>query len=386
MVEKRQRDVPDDADEKWFLAEHSAAKHEILKRYLGAWLTILGRGQKGFRHKQLVLIDGFAGRGRYMKGEPGSPAIMFDRAAHVADAGLVEQVVVSCFEPNRTNFGHLEEVCGQLRHPKVDLRPTQETFEQGARKFVEFAKKQAAPPPTFVMVDPYGVKGVRLDTIRELLSFNRVEVFLTFMVRDPARFMEGFDSALTALFGGTAWRACVGVPDRPECLMRTFQEVVTADVASYALPYKVHEDDKTTVLYYLVHLTNNDRGMRVMKEKMIPKSGEMTFFPITLRPKDQLGLDVAETSPYPTLQAHLSRTYSGRTLNFVDLLNEDYPRGRVWIEGQYSKALQSMERGEPPTATVDRVKPLTQTGQKTRAIGDRDKITFYVPAAQTSLL
>jgi len=129
------------------------------------------------------------------------------------------------------------------------------------------------------MVDPYGVKGVRLQTLRELLRFERVEVFLTFMVRDPARHLEGnYDAALTELFGGDAWRACVESTDRSECLMRTFQEVVTKDAAEYVLPYKVHEDEKQTVLYYLVHLTNNDRGMRVMKEKMIRKSGEMTFY------------------------------------------------------------------------------------------------------------
>jgi protein gp37 len=34
----RQRDIPDNADEKWFLHAHSAAKHQILHGYLGAWL------------------------------------------------------------------------------------------------------------------------------------------------------------------------------------------------------------------------------------------------------------------------------------------------------------------------------------------------------------
>ena len=67
----RQRDIPDDADEKWVYTQHTAAKHEILHRYLGAWLAILGRARKGsgWRHKQLVLVDAFAGRGRYMGGE-----------------------------------------------------------------------------------------------------------------------------------------------------------------------------------------------------------------------------------------------------------------------------------------------------------------------------
>src|SRR5581483_3107648 len=36
MARQRQRDIPDDSDEKWIYTEHTAAKHEILRRYLGA--------------------------------------------------------------------------------------------------------------------------------------------------------------------------------------------------------------------------------------------------------------------------------------------------------------------------------------------------------------
>ena len=38
----------DDADEKWVYTEHAEAKHEILRRYLGAWLAILGPWLLGF--------------------------------------------------------------------------------------------------------------------------------------------------------------------------------------------------------------------------------------------------------------------------------------------------------------------------------------------------
>lgn len=375
MAQKRQRDVPDDADEKWWYPEHTVAKHEILKRYLGAWLSILGRRKQ---HPRLVLIDGFAGRGEYMEGEPGSPAIMFERACAVADKGAVDEVWVRCAEPNETNFKQLNEVCDGLSHPKVTMRPKRERFEELAQSYIGYARKQKTPPPTFVMVDPYGVKGVRLQTLRDLLSFDRVEVFLTFMVRDAARHLEGnYAAALTELFDGDAWRRCIeddGV--RTECLMRTFQEVVTNDAAAYVLPYKVHEDESKRVLYYLVHLTNNDRGMRVMKEKMVKKSGEMTFFPVTLRPPEQLELDVAEQAPFPSLQRYLGDTYQGQSMRFVDLLNTDYPRGHGWVEGQYAKALQAMEMLQPPAVTITRLKPLTDTGRPTRTIKEADTVAF----------
>jgi three-Cys-motif partner protein len=375
---KRQRDIPDDADEKWTYPAHTAAKHEILRRYLGAWLSILGRGKQGFRHPQLMLIDGFAGRGRYVEGEAGSPAIMFERATQVADDGLVEKVLIRCSEPNQTNFEHLKEVADTLVHPKVKVRATKETFEELANKFIEWARRQKTCPPTFVMVDPYGVKGVRLQTIKELLEFDRVEVLLTFMVRDPARFLreENYEEPLTALFGGDAWKACEEADDRAECLMRQFRNVVMPNIAKYAVPFKVYEDERKTVLYYLVHLTNNDLGMREMKKAMVKKSGEMTFFPITIRPTDQLVFDVAEEAPYQVLQAWLQQEYAGQSLTFVDLLNDDYLKGHEWVEKHYRSAIKAMENEDPPTVEIIRVDPTTPTGKAAKSLTGHDTVVF----------
>jgi three-Cys-motif partner protein len=374
----RQRDIPDDADEKWTYPEHTAAKHEILRRYLGAWLSILGRGKRGFRHSQLVLLDGFAGRGRYLEGQAGSPAIMFERAKQVAEDGLVEKVLIRCSEPNKINFGHLKDVSDALVHPKVKVHATQETFEDVAARFVTWVAGETAPPPTFVMVDPYGVHGVRLETLRRLLSFDRVEVLLTFMVREPSRFLKeaNYEEPLTALFGGDSWKACEHADDRPECLMRRFREVVTPTVARYATPFKVYEDQRKVPLYYLVHLTNNDLGMREMTEAMAEKSGDMTFFPITLRPLDQLGLDVAEKAPYPALQAWLTKKYAGRQLKFVDLLNDDYPEGHGWVEKHYRGAIKAMEMTAPSLAKIGRLKPTTKTGRPAKSLTYQDTVRF----------
>jgi three-Cys-motif partner protein len=375
---KRPRDVPDDADEKWDYPQHTAAKHEILRRYLGAWLTILGRRKGSFQRPELILIDGFAGRGRYTEGSPGSPAIMFQRAVEVADAGQARKVRIRCSEPNETNFKHLKEVCDGLRHASVKIKPTQERFEDVAQKYIVWANAQRPNPPTFVMVDPYGIRGVRLDTLRELLAFDRLEVLLTFMVRDPARFLNepNYEQPLTELFGGRPWEVCEHAEDRPECLMRTFREVVRPSVAKHATPFKVFEDEKRTVLYYLVHLTNNDLGMRVMKEQMVRESGEMTFFPITIRPTDWLTLDVAEQPPFPTLQAHLLRKYAGQSLGFEALLTDDYPEGHPWVEKDYKKALGAMEQDEPPRVRIVRREPLTPTGKAKRRIEYDDAVEF----------
>jgi three-Cys-motif partner protein len=375
----RSRDIPDDADEKWEYTEHAAAKHEILHRYLGAWLAILGQGRRGsgWRHKLLVLVDGFAGRGRYLGGESGSPRIMFDRAAAAAEAGTAESVLIRCAEPNPTNFRHLQEVCAELTHERVTIKPTQETFESIANNLADWSEEQHPPPPTFIMVDPYGVRGVSLDTLRRLLKIDRLEVMLTFMVRDPSRFLkeENYEEPMTALFGGEGWRNCADVEDRAECLMLRFREVVLDGVAKHATPFLVYEDERRVPLYYLIHLTNNDLGMREMKDAMVKKSGDMTFWPVTVRPPDQLALEVGEPKPYPMLQARLLEKYPGRTLTFEGLLNDDYPHG-AWTEPNYRWAVDGLEKQDPLRVTIAR-EGFTDSGKaRTRGIKYPDKITF----------
>jgi three-Cys-motif partner protein len=375
----RQHDIPDDADEKWRYTEHAAAKHEILSRYLDAWLPILGRRRRNsaFRHKRLVLVDGFAGRGRYLGGEPGSPAIMFDRAVRAVEAGYAERVVIRCAEPNEGNFKHLQEVCAQLRHDSVEIVPRQKTFGEIGGEVAEWAKRQNQAVPTFVMVDPYGIRGVELGLIAELMRNARMEVLLTLMVRDPSRFLkeENYAEPLTALFGGESWRACEEAPNRAECLMLRFQEAVRPEIAKWATPFRVFEDERKTILYYLVHLTNHDLGMREMKDAMVRKSGEMTFWPVTLRPPEQMALEVAEASPHPTLQGRLEHDYAGRTLTFVDLLNEDYPNG-AWVESEYRSAIKAMSGERPPRASIDRVNPTTEKGRAATGLNLEDRVSF----------
>lgn len=227
------------------------------------------------------------------------------------------------------------------------------------------------------MVDPFGVRGVPLALLRRLLAVERLEVLLTFMVRDPSRFLKegNYAEPLTALFGSEAWRECEDKPDRAECLLLRFQEVVRPEIAQWATPFRVLEDERKTVLYYLVHLTNHDLGMREMKEAMVEKSGEMTFWPITVRPRHQLELEVAEAEPFATLQARLREKYAGQSLTFLELLNDDYPDG-AWVEKQYRAALNGMAGAEPYDVVVTRER-LTRGGKPaTRGIQHPDRLEF----------
>jgi hypothetical protein len=188
--------------------------------------------------------------------------------------------------------------------------------------------------------------------------------------------LDSVEETLTEFFGGDAWRRCVQ-PDeeeRTECLLLRYQEVVRAEIAPHATPFRVFEDERNATLYYLVHLTNHPLGMRRMKEAMVAQSADMTFWPITVRPKDQLALDVSEGKPWPSLRQHLLDRYQRCSLTFEELLNQDYPDG-VWVEPQYRAAILDLERTDGARVWVTRGRT-TPSGRAPSGLKYSDVVKF----------
>src|SRR4051812_21902863 len=67
---------------RWKRSGHTEAKHKILTEYLAAWIPILAQLPAV---DDLILIDGFAGPGRYEDNEKGSPLLMLDAYARRRD-------------------------------------------------------------------------------------------------------------------------------------------------------------------------------------------------------------------------------------------------------------------------------------------------------------
>jgi three-Cys-motif partner protein len=365
-------ELGDDDPEKWHYTEHARVKHEIQRRYLGAWLAILGHTMS-----PLVLVDGFAGRGRYTGGEPGSPLLFWQRAVEAVEVERPKEVQIGCVELNQNNFTELTSVIAELSHPRVSIEARKGYFaEQVCRKADEL-RARSWVPPVFWTADPFGFRGVPLAVIRNLMETDRWEVMITFMVRDMRRFLaqDNFQAPLDEFFGGGAWRSCLELSpgeDREQKLLLTYSQVVRESVARFATPFRVFEDDRTQTLYYLVHLTNSPLGMRKMKEAMVKQSEDMTFWPVTRRNPHQIELDVKEAEPYPSLQAHLEETYTDRTLSFVDLMNEDYPES-LWVEGNYRKAILALEKLGRVKIDRDRTTP---SNRKPSGLQDSDRLTF----------
>ncbi len=162
----------------WELEPHTEAKHEIMRRYLGGWFAVLGSW-----HGRVVFIDGFAGPGRYENGEPGSPVIslstLLDHNYRDRLLARCEFVFLFC-EPDHRRFPTLEETIEQLKAErgglpdKVRVQAIDQRFSDAIDAVLDELRKQKAElAPTFAFVDPFGIKGIEMSQIAELLSFDR---------------------------------------------------------------------------------------------------------------------------------------------------------------------------------------------------------------------
>ncbi len=136
----------------WELEPHTRAKHEILRRYLQAWLPIITRW-----NGRVVYVDGFAGPGIYKNGEEGSPIIALKEAiGHTFP--LKSEILFFFIEADPERFRSLQQRVTSLQIPhSFKVQPVLGKFDEtmtGLLDQLEEAGKRLAP--TFAFLDPFG--------------------------------------------------------------------------------------------------------------------------------------------------------------------------------------------------------------------------------------
>jgi three-Cys-motif partner protein len=268
--------VPDETI--WVLQPHTAAKHKILRNYLDAWFPILTR-----YNTRIVYVDGFSGPGRYSAGEPGSPVIALE-CARTHRANLTGELVFLFIEERQDRADNLRHEIGSIQLPahfKVDVECG--TFAESlTAKLNELDAVGYQIAPTFVMIDPFGFSGIPYSLVSRLLSKNKCEVLITFVVDSINRWLThpepNVRTHITETFGTDAAIAIAeGVGDRATQLKNLYQQQLSK-VAQFVRYFEMR-DHNDRVVYYLFFASNNPLGHLKMKEAMwkVDPHGDFTF-------------------------------------------------------------------------------------------------------------
>jgi len=269
-------------DTVWPIKLHTRAKHEILENYLKGWFPILARWSR-----RIIYLDGFAGPGIYAGGEEGSPVIAMRTAInHKLLKQFGTKIVFYFIEKAPARAKKLKEVL-QTRFPQP---PKEMMYEVEGAEFAptlehvldQLEKQGAKLAPTLAFLDPFGFSGLPMKLIGRIMSYDKCEVLITFMLGFIKRFTDELrESALDELFGTTEWREIRGIDPRKREMFplslyeRQLKEVGGAKhVRSFGMI-----GEQNQLIYYVVYGTKHWKGLEVMKEAMwkVDRRGTHTF-------------------------------------------------------------------------------------------------------------
>ena len=275
----------------WNPEPHTAAKHLILRRYLGAWFPIFALAG---RHTRVAYIDGFAGPGVYADGSPGSPIVALRTLLdHDAFHRLSRTTFVFIFvEQHPGRFLELQNQVETLwqaveggKPPNVVVRIVNDRFEDSAKEIVSGLGGKALIP-TVAFVDPFGFSNVPIDVLCRLVASPRCEVLFSFMYDSVNRFVEHpndqIHDHLHGLFGTATYRSAAELDtpaERRDFLHGLFrQQVAKFGRFPYVLDFQMMNKQGKNV-YSLVYATRHMKGLEVMKDAMwaVDPSGTFRF-------------------------------------------------------------------------------------------------------------
>ena len=326
----------------WPLEPHTRAKHEILKRYLQAWMVILSQG----RFPEILYIDGFAGPGAYEGGEAGSPIIALDTALGFKPP-LTAKIHFLFVEERDDRAAHLRQQVA-LRTLPPNFSVVVEggvTFETAFTNRYSGYVRNGRLIPTFAFIDPFGWTGAPFTLVKQILSHRSCEVFVNFMYEEINRFIGHPDQIanFNSFFGTNDWKRCVAETDprtRNRCLHDLYiQQLHTG--AAYVRSFEMSNARDVTD-YYLFYATNELLGLKKMKEAMwkADESGEFRFSDAT----DPNQLVLFEKAPsLPTLQARIVSAFSGKEVSVGDIETFVVVE-TAFRESHYKRILKALEK------------------------------------------
>lgn len=351
------------ADERHFddYREQTRVKHFLLEQYLPAYYTALSSGFRAFAY-----IDGFAGRGYYTSRstgarEPGSPIRTLQLLASKSAFGprvytLFVETREHFFEDLQTAIAEFDPRSKGLLAPSV----SQGAFSKSVPPWCDtLSARLGSLPPTFMFVDPCGVDDVDFSTIASVLKRPGCEVFVFFNSSALRRIIgadEGKASSPTLIrfFGSqaavTRLYASLDNLETPEqrddaCLDVYRNELRAATKAEYLLPFRIESEYREDTSHYLVHVTKNALGFKIMKHVMLETLARETGSAGLLQHRQASAAYASLESEFQTAHARneVLNALSNRARQVREIENWVTRPSDYLCEAQYKRLLVSLE-------------------------------------------
>jgi three-Cys-motif partner protein len=179
------------------LLKHSEIKVDLLRRYLERYLLVLSRSPS---FNDLHIFDLYCGPGVYENNGTGSPIAILQTIQDVylknIEGGKSKSRFFCTFnDVDSKKIGQLEQNINHFkldRHKDISISYSNKNYEDVLKDVLKHVNRPSRDH-SFIFIDPYGYKNIRLNDLKQLLHSNRSEVLLFL----PTQFMFRFERKAT---------------------------------------------------------------------------------------------------------------------------------------------------------------------------------------------
>jgi three-Cys-motif partner protein len=342
----------------WSIDGHTHAKHEILRRYLQAWLPIMTT-----YNERVLVIDGFAGPGEYKDGNVGSPLIIINAFLEHNHAQIRQKEVMFLFiEKEEKRYNHLKNLLEQQvrrrEFPQKALYNVfQGTFKETLADILRYLEdKQLTMAPAFAFIDPFGYSHTPLSIIQGLMKHPKCEVLVTFMYEEINRFLTADyptkEQQYNELFGTPEWQRVAEEATSPLERRRRLHDLYRDQLinvvgATYVRSFQMRNKRNATD-YFLFFGTKSLKGLLKMKQAMcrVDTTGTYEFSDFT----NHNQLLLFSQPNYLLLKQMLLDKFKGKIVSIQDI--EHFVIAETPFCTYKTEVLRPMELSSPPEIEI----------------------------------
>jgi three-Cys-motif partner protein len=364
--------------------EQSLIKARIVSKYFSAWASVMLSVQKRYPGytQSMAYIDLFAGPGRYNDQSKSTPLLVLDTI--LSDPELRNRMITLFNDRDPANIESLKTAISQISGiERLKYPPVFYNMDVGDEIVKMF--KEAALPPSFFFVDPWGYKGLSLDLISSIIkdwgcdcvfffNYNRINMGVA---------NESIKAHMASIFGEARLaqirEECRGKTPhaREAAVVEALCNALRQNGSRYVLPFRFKNDDGSRTSHHLIFISKDFRGYEIMKDIMAKESsntmGGVANF--EYNPRDahykQGSLFDMLSRPLDDLRDMLLNQYAGKTIGFIELY-EQHSVDKPFIKKNYKEVLRALFESGNITA----VNPATGKPPKKGTFADEMRITF----------
>ena len=343
----------------WNLEPHTKAKHDILTYYLKAWFPAQAKVPK-----RLIYIDGFAGPGEYIGGEPGSPILAIDvilqhKLYHQLTKPGMELVLIF-IESDRSRYDNLKQhLCKYTFDPSLRVEAVNATFEEHLEKNLNnLERHHFVLAPSLTFIDPFGPTGFPMALIKRISQHPRSEVLINFsyqslnqwFLNDPSKHRR-----LDELFGDDRWRSALQIRDPREkelFLVQSYQAALEQQ-GWRGLNFKMINKHNQTQ-YHLMFGSKHYLGMLLMKRAMwsVAPDGDFQYSDFSNVLQTRLFANTWDEFYAGELAELIWKNRRGTIVQKKDLLQMETAYHPICLDRHLTRALKILEYDNNPPRIV----------------------------------